>query len=346
MAANRTRRVTLADVAARAGVSRTTASYILGQTRGGFSKETVERVSSAAKELGFRPNPIAQSLRTGRTRLLGLIVASEPRSAHAYNRCQVEMGIAAEAGRHKLDLVQVVVSPDIGSEIGRVGDLLRAGLIEGLILTASRQRPIVGWLRDYGAAFVVIGSPDMDGVTSVDIDNVGLGKATARHLIDLGHRKLLCIAPPDDLVHGNDRAQGFLLACGEAGIDADQATVVRAQHSRAGGYSAMKEALSSGLGATGVCACDDSMAYGAIAAIREANLSVPADISVVGCNDDHMAGVNQDFLTTVELDFEKLGALAAGKLVALLEDRSTPRRELIGFRLLARESSGPARRGD
>ncbi len=332
----------MSDVAEKAGVSRTTVSYILGKTRGGFSKETVERVTKAAKELGFRPNPIAQSLRTGKSRLLGLIVESSGESTHCYTRCQVEAGIAAEAARHNQDLLQVVVSPDDGSETGRVAELLGARLVEGLILTAPSQRPIIGWLRDYGAKFVVIGNPNVTGVASVDIDNVGLGAAMARHLIELGHSNLLYIAPPDSITHGNDRAEGFLLACAEAGIAPERSNVVRAQHSRAGGYAAMNEAISSGLGATGICATDDSMAYGAIAAIREAGLTVPKDISVVGCNDDHSAGIDRDFLTTFELDFTKLGALAAGRLIAMLEGRPASRRELVGFRLIPRKSSGPA----
>lgn len=343
MAINRTRKVTLSDVAERAGVSRTTASYILGKTRGGFAKETVERVSNVAKELGFKPNPIAQSLRTGRTRLLGLIFAADGKSPHHYSRCQMDMGIAAEANRQKLDVVQAIVSPETGSEISRVGELLGTGLIEGLILNASKQRPVLRWLRDYGATFVVIGNPNISGVTSVDIDNIGLGKATAQHLIELGHTNVAYLAPPDDLTHGNDRAEGFLLACAEAGIAPEHANVIRAEDSMAGGYKGMKEALSSGLGVTGVCAGDDPMAYGAIAAIREAGLSVPEDISVVGCNNDCLTGIDQDFLTTVELDFVKLGAMATAKLVTLLEGQPTSRRDLIGFRLITRKSTGPVR---
>jgi len=342
MALDRNRKVTLSDVAERAGVSRTTVSYILGKTRGGFAKETVERVHSAAKELGFKPNPIAQSLRTGRSRLLGLVVESDA-SAHCYCRSRIEAGIASEAAKHRHDVLQVVVAPDSALEIRRVGDLLGAGLAAGLILTAPSQRPVIRWLRDYGARFVVIGNPNATGVTSVDIDNIGLGAAMAQHLIELGHRNLLYVAPPDDLSCGNDRAEGFLLACAEAGIAPEQSNVVRGENSRAGGYEAMKEAISANLGATGVCANDDSMAYGAIAAIREAGLRVPEDISVVGCNDDRSVGIDRDFLTTFELDFARLGALAAAKIIAMLDEDATPRRELVGFRLIHRNSSGRAR---
>ena len=339
----RVRKATLSDVAEKAGVSRTTVSYILGKTRGGFAKETVERVQQAAKELGFKPSPIARSLRTGRSGLIGLVVESDGLSSRCYNRCQIEAGIAAEAIKHQQDVLQVIVSSDRGAEIRRVGDLLRSGLVEGLILTAHSHRPVIDWLVDYGAKFVVIGNADGPGVATVDVDNVGLGAAMAQHLIDLGHTNLMYIAPPDNVAHGNDRAEGFLLACAEAGIPPERSNIVRAEHSRAGGYVAMKSAIAGGLRATGVCATDDAMAYGAIAAIREAGLMVPKDISVVGCNNDRSVGIDRHFLTTFELDFVRLGAIAAAKLIALIEERPMgSRRELVGFRFIQGKSSGPA----
>ncbi len=342
--AGRTKKVTLSDVAERAGVSRTTASYILSKTRGGFAKETVERVSNAAIELGFTPNPIAQGLRTGRTGLLGLLVTSDPRSPQSYIRSQIEVGIAIQARKRGMDLIQLFTAAEKDCDIGRIRELVGTGLVEGLVLHAPRKLPVASWLQDFGATFVVVGEPGFDRAYSVDIDNVGIGKAVAQHLIGLGHRRLLCIAPPEELTYGAGRIHGFTQACYEAGIDADSAIVVRAQDSMAGGYNAIKDALDSGLVFTGVCASDDSTAYGAVTALREAGLVVPEDVSVVGCNDDYLAGIDQEFLTTVELDFVKLGSMAASKLISLLDDESpTPYRDLIDFRLIRRKSTGHAK---
>jgi len=343
MVIQRAKKVTLSDVAERAGVSRTTASYILGKTRGGFAKETVERVSNAAKELGFRPNPIAQSLRTGRTRLLGLLVAAEIKSPQQYIRYQVDIGVAMEARSHRMDIVQVLISPETGPEIGRISELLDTGLIEGLILNAPRKRNVLPWLHDHGGVFVVIGNPNISGVYSVDTDNVGIGRVTAQHLIDFGHRRLAYIAPPDDLAYGNDRVEGFLMACAEAEISPEHCPVVRAEDTMCGGYRAMQEILSMDIQVTGVCASDDSMGYGAASAISEAGLTVPGDISVVGCNNDYLAGIDQGFLTTVELDFVRLGSAAAAKLIDLLEGKPTTIRDIIDFRLIQRKSSGPVK---
>jgi DNA-binding LacI/PurR family transcriptional regulator len=132
----------------------------------------------------------------------------------------------------------------------------------------------------------------MSGTFSVDVDNVGVGRAAAKHLIDLGHRELLCIAPPEDLTYGAGRVEGFVQACAEAGIGAESAAVVNAEDSMAGGYKAIENALRSGLRFTGVCASDDSTAYGVVTALREAGLSVPQDVSVIGCNNDYLAGID------------------------------------------------------
>lgn len=340
--AGRARKVTLSDVAAKAGVSRTTASYILGKTRGGFAKETVERVSNAASELGFTPNPIAQGLRTGRTGLLGLLVTSDPRSPQSYIRSQIELGISVEARERGMELIQLLATPDQGSEAGRIRELVGTGLVEGLVLHSPRDAGVASWLHDYGATFVVVGDPGTSGAYCVDVDNVGVGTCAAQHLIDLGHKSLLCIVPTDDLGYGAGRVQGFLSACTEFGIGADCATVVRTRDSMAGGYEATKNALKWGLGFTGICASDDSIACGAVAALKEAGLRVPEDVSVVGCNNDRLAGTDQEFLSTIEVDFVKLGAMAAGKLMCLLDESPTTHRDLIDFRLLHRKSSGPA----
>lgn len=329
----------MADVAARAEVSRTTASYILGAARGGFAPETVARVTQAAKELGYRPNPIAQSLRTGRTRLFGLVVPADVGSSGQHARCRTEVGIATQMREHHMDVVQVIVSRDADSGISRVSELLKTGLIDGLIVNAPKEIPVISWLRDQGAPFVVIGNPGLSDITSVDMDNVAVGQASARHLIEHGHANLVYIAPPKDMHHSQDRAAGFTEFCVEAGMTKEQVRVVHAQDSLAGGYNAMREVLASASGVSGVCAGDDSMACGAVTAIIEAGLTVPGDISVLGCNNDCLACTDQDFLSTVDLDFAALGALAARKLVSLLEGRPTVRREMIGCRLIQRKSS-------
>lgn len=252
------KRTTLSDVAEKAGVSRTAAAYILSKTRGGFAKETVERVTNAAREFGFRPNPIARSL------------------------------------------------------------------------------------QSVAAVFVVIGNPGYPDVHSVDVDNVWVGRLTTQHLIDFGHRRLAYIAPGDSYAYGNDRVEGFLLACKEASLPERDAIVIRDDDSMSGGYRAMQELLQVAPTVTGVCAVDDAMAYGAVKAINDAGLSVPNDISIVGCNNDFFMATDPDFLTTVNLNFVELGSAATRKLFALIDHRDVSPRDLISdIHLICRKSSAP-----
>ena len=342
MASHRPKRVTLADVAAEAGVSRTTASYILAQSRGGFAQETIERVTRAAAKLGYSPNPIAQSLRTGRTLLFGFIIPADLEASQQHVRCRIEFGIAEEMRKHRMDMVQVIVPDDEDPCIGQVKDLLNTRLVNGLIVYAPQETPLVPWLQRQEAPFVVIGTPAASDVTSVDFDNVAIGHCAAQHLIDVGHVRLVYIASPQCTSRARDRASGFSRCCADAGISDEQARVVYAEDSTAGGYNAMREVLAAACQPTGVCAGDDWIANGAAAAIREAGMRVPEDISVLGCNNDGAACTDRDFLTTVDLDFAELGALAARKLVALLGGKPTARRRTVGHRLIPRKSTGPA----
>lgn len=338
---SRAKKATLADVARAAGVSITTASYVLNKTRTGFSEQTVDRVANAARELGFRPSALARGLRTGRTGLIGMLCDADMECAlYAYGY-QVEMGVALEAKKHGMDIVKVLISIETEPEMSRISDLLDTGLIEGVILpNPPRDSIVIPWLLERRAVFVVIGHPPQPEVHSVGNDNALVGRICAQHLIDLGHRKLAYIAPPEKLVFGNDRVRGFLDACVGAGLDGNDYTVVRVERSMAGGCEGMRSVLAMPRQVTGVCAADDRVACGAVAAITEAGLSVPRDISVVGCNNDPLVGSRGLRLTTVEPNFSGLGAMAAAKLVSLIEGQPVAIRDTGEVELVHGETSG------
>lgn len=341
---NRTKKATLLDVAHAAGVSRTTASYILGKNGGSFSAETVERVHRAARDLGFRPNVLAKWLRTGRPRLLGFLTPVDLESANHIIKHQFEVGIAVEARAHGMDLVKVLLAPEAGDETGRIADLLDSGLIESLILeNPPLDSLILPLLKERNAMFVVFGNPQDASVPSVDTDNVRLGRAVAGHLLELGHRRLAYLAPMEEWVWGNDRVQGFREACLDAGVAPEDILVLHNTHSMAGGYKGMQELLASRQAVTAVACADDPTAYGALRAISDAGLSVPEDYSVAGCNNDNVLGVFPDLLTTIDLDFVSLGAMAARKAIAISEGQRRPAREYNEFKLIARLSTGRPR---
>lgn len=337
---NREKKVTLVDVAEAAGVSRTTASYILRRAGGNFAPDTEARVFQAAKDLGFRPNAIARWLRTGRPRLLGFLTPVDLESAHHIIKHQIEVGIGLEARKHGMDIVKVLLAQDTESETGRISEMLDTGLLDCLILeNPPKGSPVIPLLLRKGAHFVVIGNPEHPGVYSVDSDNEALGRAVAEHLIKLGHRGLAYIAPLEQWAWGNDRVRGFLAACCEAGIPESDSLVVRVNHSMTGGYEGMRELLTRHAPITGICAADDQTAYGAMQAIDERGLSVPQNFSVVGCNNDYVLGVFRDLLTTVELESVNLGSMAAAKAISLSEGKSPPLREFCQFHLIHRRSS-------
>lgn len=346
---NRVKRPTIRDVAKAAGVSQTTASYIIGKTRGGFAKKTVQRVNQAAKKLNYKANTFAKGLRTGRTELMGILSGIDFESVNHITRYQLEVGVATEAIKHGFDIIRILTSPEIEADdkanIDRVIALIRSGLIECMVLECPISgTPFIQEIQETGASFVVIGHPPQKNVYTVDSDNVLVGRMTAQHLIDLGHRRLAYIAPYQNYPFGNDRAKGFLDTCKVASVNARDLLVVRVENTTAGGYKGMQQILKKPKPYTAVIAADDYMADGAMKAIADAGLNIPDDISIVGCNNDSLAGNRADFLTTVDLDFVNIGSLAAKKAIALTMGRKITRRTITKSRFVPRGSSGPPKK--
>ncbi len=325
-------------------MSCSTASYILGKTRGGFAKDTVEKVVRTAKEMGFRHNALARAFRTGRSRIIGLLSDDNVETGPHWYAYQFELGACIEARTHRMDVLKVILRRDPEMDADRVSEVLSTKLVDGIIL---HDQPGMGslfeWLKEENATFVVVGNPGDPELYTVDVDDVSVGMVMARHLIDLGHKHLAFIAPPEAWSFGVDRVKGFLDACAVAGIRKDACVVVRTDRYMAGGSAGMQELLKNHPDVTGVCAADDQLALGAIMAATNAALSVPEDISVVGCNNDPFLGAPPDFLTTVDINFVELGSLAAANLVRLTNGEPVSHRDTIGFRLIPRKSSGPAK---
>ena len=339
---NKNKRVTISEVAQEAGTSRTTTSYILGGTRTNFSKKTIENVREAARKLGYTPNIFARGLRTGRTRLIGLLSNFDRESVQHLFEYQIEVGISMEAQKHDMDIIRIIQPIEETGSLGRVAELIDNGLIECLLLKPQPpESPLIPWLLEQQATFVVIGRTSEETVYSVDSDNIDVGRIQAEHLIDMGHRRLAYIAPPEHLTHGVDRIAGFLQAGKEADITSRDIKVVHAPDSTSGGYQAMKKILMGKKTFTGIAAVDDYMAQGALNAIMQSQLAVPDDISVVGCNNDLLAVSQPNMLTTIDLDFIHLGELAAQKAFALLKGKTPALLTKTTGKIIVHHSSGP-----
>lgn len=328
------------DVAALAGVSTTTVSFVLNDRAGaGISSATRQRVLDAATQLGYSPHASARGLAGGRTHTIGLVLRQSPEQV-AEDALLAEtlrgLSAAARAARYR-----VLVEP-LGVRDGTYGELIRSRNTDGLVVSGPRvdDAELAALARD-GAPIVIQGSlPGVD-IPSVDVDNVAAARAATDHLLALGHRVVGCITnAPFPYMSARERRDGYRLAMREAGADLDENLVVEANFSAASGRRAMATLLERP-GLTAVFVASDVVAFGAMAAIREAGLRVPDDVSVVGFDDIPLAAYFDPPLTTVRLPAHDLGLAVGAALLDRINGRPTEARTVLPTELVVRASTAP-----
>ena len=310
------RRVTTHDVARRAGVSQATVSLVLGgNPRARVSATTRERVVLAAGELGYRPNMLARGLVQRKSYALGVMVPdlSNPFFLDVVTGVQ---RVAAEAGYAVLPGDVRETSP------ARHLDALRARQVDGLILDGFGALALPeSALDDLKVVLVDEPSERWPGVAS---DALGAGRLAAEHLVGLGHTRLAFAGPATD-VHGfRMRERGFFQVLQAQGLGLSSARLRRVAPDVAGGLQAMKALLALGPTErpTAVFCANDLVAAGALKACLTAGVSVPGEMSIVGCDDVELARVLTPELTTIRVPARELGARAARLLLKQLEDES------------------------
>lgn len=336
----RPRRPTSADVAAAAGVSRTTVSVVLNDVQGiWISEETRLRVREAAERLAYHPHHSARGLAGGKSHTLGLVLRQSPEQVAGDALLpEVLRGVvsAARAGRYRV-LVEAIEPAE-----GRYIDLVRSGRTDGLLVSGPRvDDEDLRLLAGDGYPIVIQGSfPDVVA-PSVDVDNRAGARAAVEHLLALGHRRIACITnAPLAYTAARERVDGYRDALAGAGLPFESALVVEGGFTAPSGHEAMR-ALLGGASPTAAFVASDVVALGAIGAIREAGLRIPDDIAVVGFDDIPLAAFFDPPLTTVRLPAHELGAAAGRTLLDRIAGREVPTRTLLPTELIVRASAGP-----
>ncbi|MFJ3925293.1 LacI family DNA-binding transcriptional regulator [Streptomyces sp. NPDC090022] len=339
----RHRRPTLEAVAARAGVSRATASRVVNGGAG-VRAHVVDRVREAIRELGYVPNQAARTLVTRRSGAVAVIIA-EPEArifSDPFFSRQVR-GISKELTAHDTQLVLLLVE-DPG-DYDRIERYLVGGHVDGtLAFSLHTDDPLPALTRRIGMPTVYGGRPGWTagpgaagGVTYVDADNRGGAREAVRYLKSLGRRRIAHIAGPLDQTSATDRLDGYrdVLPGG------DPALVAEGDFTAAGGARAMAELLER-QPPDAVFAGNDLMATGALRVLRERGLSVPGDVALVGFDDAELVAESTDPpLTTVRQDIEGMGRLMARLLLHTLDgpDAGGPPAPVITATTLVRRAS-------
>jgi LacI family transcriptional regulator, galactose operon repressor len=337
-------RVTLTDVARRAGVSIATVSYVVNG-REGVGEKTRAHVLAIAEEIGFRPNRLASGLRTGQTRVLGLVLADITNPFYP----EIAGGViaaAAQAG-YEVFLSHSRIGDELeGEEVRALCDHQCAALIftsltvgDGPLIAqvVPREVPIVQTVRRVpGLAADFVGIDDRAGA-----------REAATHLVELGHTDVALLTGPLASSASQDRASGFREVLAEAGVEPDDDRVVECRLTVDAGYAGATQLLEARREAPGAMLCgNDLIALGAIDALADHGLSVPGDVSIVGYDDIWFSSSRLVQLTTVRQPRQAMGQAAVSLALDRLADGGIePREVILPHELVVRRTAAPPRGG-
>jgi LacI family transcriptional regulator len=333
-------RVTLVDVARLAEVDRSVVSRVLSDDpRLNVREETRQRVLDAVAELDYRPNAIAQSLRTQRSGTFGLLIPDWRNPVYA----SIIRGAETAAAAH--DLVLLTGSLD-GSvhDTDRYVRTLSRGRVDGLLLSGTEAGgDLVRWLQERRIPWLLVNRRIQGARRWVVLDDQRAAQIAVEHLVELGHERIAHISGPRIADTARRRLSGYRSAMKAAGLTVDPAHVVGSDYSSEGGAEAMASLLRQRPRPTAVLAANVASAIGALSAAHDAGVDVPRQLSVVAVHDLELASYLQPALTTVRTPLVELGRRAVELLATADPDDEI--HEVVGgsIDVIVRASTAPPR---
>jgi DNA-binding LacI/PurR family transcriptional regulator len=336
-------RVTSQDVADAAGVSRTTVSLVLNKVKGvQISEETRRRVVESAERLGYVPNAAARALASRRAQIFGLLLTRQPHHiASDMFISQILDGLIEIVRKNDMRLLIDIVQPE-HQEVAYL-DLVRAKRIDGLILSGPRSddKALLALVQE-GFPTVLIGQLPGTDFYSVDVDNRSAAQTAVNHLINLGRTRIACITNAQPSYTASvERLIGYRDALIVAGIPYNEKLVRYGDYDLQSGFNQMEALLNNHTNIDAAFVASDTVALGAMAAIRKRGLRIPDDIALVGFDDVPLARYASPPLTTIHLPALELSRLAGETLVKLIRGSSIKQKQVIlDTHLVIRESCG------
>ncbi|WP_218508581.1 LacI family DNA-binding transcriptional regulator [Variovorax sp. dw_308] len=338
------------DVANRAGVSTSTVSNVLNGRNDRMKSETLARVEAAIRELKYRPNTSARQLKTGHTPLLGVLVPSMANPMYGFIAREIET-LAQE--RHGFRIMIGNTYRDQDKEARFFDDLMAHGVRGVIIISSLIDEQHFERAGERGLIMVSYDRRATPGVASVidhvSVDSFESARLATAHLIEQGHRHIAYVTPSGRTMSRNEKINGFLHAARAGGVEAT-AQVVEGLPVDEYGDSMMSELgrMQAGLLAksknrpTGVVGVNDILAFGLMAGFRDAGLSVPQDVSVVGIDNVFLSNLMYPAMTSVRVPVPEMAQVMVERVMGRLADADIPAGEFM-FQptLVMRDSVAP-----
>lgn len=333
--------VSIKDIARSAGVSHSTVSRALAGSPL-VKEETKQRIVRIAGEMGYTPHALARSLVTRRTQTIGVVVTTiaDPFVS------EVVRGIEETGQSFGYNVILCNSNAEPKRELAAV-KALREKRVDGIIVTASRVGELyLPRLQDFDVPIVLVNSQQTGPyVHSIATDDEFGGQMATEHLIGLGHRRIGYIASPNNTSSSQARMTGYAKALADHGIARDPALYAEGDGRPAAGRKAMAQLLALPSPPSAVFCYNDMTAIGALRAIKEAALSIPADISVIGYDDIPIVEYLDPPLTTIAQRKYDMGCWAMQMLLDLLAGSSEVENVTVEPTLVVRDSTAPFVRG-
>lgn len=327
---------TMKQVAERAGVSTSTVSHVINNTRT-VSADVRERVLAIIAETRYIPSAVARSLKNDRTHTIGMMV---PNSSNPYF-AELIQGIEDAAFKLSYNIILCNAYDDPRKQAAYLRVLLEKR-IDGLILVASGADAALAELLRTSSVPMVLVDREVAGVEAdfIESNHEDGGYRATRYLIGLGHQQIGCVSGPEDLQPSRDRVAGYRRALREAGLRFRPDYLVHSDFTSEGGFNAFGQLLGLSTPPTAIFASNDLMAIGGICAAAEAKVRVPADLSVIGYDDIALASYSTPRLTTMAQPKYDMGQMITHLLLERIAGHHLPlRRELLQTTLVERQST-------
>jgi len=333
--------ITLKDISTKVGKSITTVSRALNNYDD-VSPETKKMIQGVAKEMGYKPNIIAQRLQKQKTDTLGFIVPTfGPRFSDPFFS-EFLAGVGNMASDLGFDLL-VSTQPPGEKEYKAYHKMMDGQRVDGFIIVRTRRNDgRINDLLEQDFPFTVFGRIEgCNDFPYVDEDGIYAMRQIADHLVGLGHTRIGCIAPDPELMFAVTRIKGLKDGLAAHGIQMDKSMCKIGDLTQKGGYLQAKAIMSEPDPPTAIVACNDLMALGAISAVQDLGLEVGKDISITGFDDIPLAEYSHPPLTTVHQPIYQIGGMVCKMLIRIILGQELEQKHiLLKPSLIIRESSG------
>ncbi len=332
-------KVTIADIAKKANVSKMTVSRVINGS-GPVKEETAERIRQIIKELHYQPNLIARSLSSKRSNTVGVIIPKVKQVFLDSYIAEISSGITETVLERDYRMMLFPVEIDSKRNSDYL-NIVRSHIADGLIILKSKiNDPNISLLVENKIPFLLVNHKKYKKKYNfIDTENITGAKMAVEYLYGLGHRDIAFISGSMDETNSIDRLKGYQSALKRLNLDYNPEWIINGDFCKEKAYEGVGRLLKLKKRPTAIFCSDDYMAIGAIERLKKEGLSVPADMSVIGFDDIELAAYYKPALSTIRQPLLELGKMAANYLIDIIEGKQKSLvRKFLKVKLIKRAS--------